>query len=135
MCGTSTYDSTYYSPSQSWSSAPGAYSSSYASGYSYPSQSAPTSQYTQPAPQPVVFYPSVYSTISQQQIHVHVHAGGTGDLGDPAEEVPLTALAPLRSAADVLQAITANTDTPQDDRKFEEVQGTDTSVWRPYYNV
>lgn len=133
----------YYSPAgpQSWSGAQGSYNTGYTQ-YPYASQSAaPAAQYppvAAPGGAPgstVLYYPHVFSTFNQNQIHLHVHTDGkAGGVDSYPEEVPLSSLAPLRNAADVLQeAATVADALKYEDRKYEDGASSDpATVWRPY---
>ncbi|KAG5899054.1 hypothetical protein JTB14_000077 [Gonioctena quinquepunctata] len=81
-------------------------------------------------PPSVVVCPSLYSTVNQSQIHLHLHS--TSDKSDPylTDSLPLTS--PQR--VDVVQTATSEVVHPDSLRieDSERVAQSQTDVWRPY---
>jgi len=121
-------------------------------GYQYPCQPPPTqSQYppsaTAPTAQPtMVLYPQLYSTVNQNQIHLHLHGsdklveqylGGSGAAIQSDSSFPLNSVA-ARSGSGL--EISENALIPQEDENIKQHQEQpgvdhdtgDQSVWRPY---
>ncbi|XP_014255854.1 protein lozenge [Cimex lectularius] len=93
----------------------------------YPSGQPPPSQHYTPS---MVLYPSLYSTVNQNQIHLHVH-----NVGDykPAEQYPedvTTIVSPNNVTISLGNRSMDNVihDQPQ---QYDRQHG-DPSVWRPY---
>lgn len=125
------YDTSYAGGGGYWgggctTSAPHNYNSYYSSGSPVPSQSYPPP----PPPPPMVLYPSVYSTVNQNQIHLHLHHNEAR----PEYNEDLTAL--------VGNNVTISGGTrgieigilPHNQLPSEDVsrQHGDQAVWRPY---
>lgn len=133
LCGNSRYpDNNSYNPNY-WSSSPG-YSNNYNYYNSPPSNQ---NQYIQPPGPTMVLYPHLYSTVNQNQIHLHLH-GSPEKLDQYLSSETFASLTPLRSGNELMPSSSSiseevTTQLQDSDRKYEEPTTTDpASVWRPY---
>lgn len=137
LCGNSSSrypDNNSYYPNH-WSSSPG-YSNNY-NYYTAPSNNQ--NQYIQSSGPTMVLYPHLYSTVNQNQIHLHLHSSPEKLDHYFNSESLSSALTPLRPGHELLPSSSTinesgNTNQLQDsDTKYEESTTTDpSSVWRPY---
>ncbi|XP_054268371.1 protein lozenge-like [Macrosteles quadrilineatus] len=99
--------------------------------YSSTSPPTATQAYPHPPPPPMVLYPSLYSTVNQNQIHLHLHhndrPAATGEYNED-----LTALVGnnLTISSNSSRSIEIGILPPSED--VNRQHGTDASVWRPY---
>lgn len=133
VCAGSRYpdNNTYYP--NNWGTNP-----SYSNNYNY-YNTPNNNQQSYPTTPTMVLYPHLYSTVNQNQIHVHLH--GNSEKLDYINSDPLT-LMPSRGAMDIgvtpeSHDIQANSQmTTQPHTQIEEdrvqVQTDPSSVWRPY---
>lgn len=118
--------------------------SSYSNNYNY--YNTPPSnqnQYLSPSGPTMVLYPSLYSTVNQNQIHLHLH-GSTEKLDQYFNPEALTnVLTPVRNADNEIMPLATSVHEMQDQKHEANVlahsqpidQPTTTdpsSVWRPY---
>lgn len=97
-----------------------------------------------PAPPPVVLYPHLYSTVNQNQIHLHLHHS---DLNKPVEQYAddvatvvgnsnLTITGGSRGIE--IGIAPSSNQTPVEEpndiviTRYNDRQSNDLSVWRPY---
>ncbi|CRL00736.1 CLUMA_CG013992, isoform A [Clunio marinus] len=157
-CGSSTQNPTSYNGSQftpltPWSNEMEQYNYGYNS-YQYPCQPPAQSQYPPTAAPPtqatMVLYPQVYSTVNQNQIHLHLHGsdklveqylGGSGAaLQTENSSFPVNTVATVGNHRSSGLELTENAMIAQDDESIKQHQehsvvdheATDQSVWRPY---
>lgn len=125
-------NNSYYS--NNWTSNPG-YSNNY-NYYNTPSNNQ--SQYIQTGGPTMVLYPHLYSTVNQNQIHLHLH-GSPEKLDQYFNTETISALTPLRTGNELLASssslseVVTTSQLQDNDRKYEETTTSDpASVWRPY---
>lgn len=150
----STYNSAQFTPLTPWSSNEmEQYNYGY-NGYQYPCQTASQPQYpavaTPSAQTTMVLYPQLYSTVNQNQIHLHLHGsdklveqylGGTGPAlqsdtsSFPINSVASTAGSHRTNGLEISE--NAMIAQEEDSIKHQEQavadhESVDQSVWRPY---
>lgn len=148
-----TYNSSQFTPITSWSNEVEQYNYGYNS-YPYSCQPPVQPQYT-PAAAPqsqttMVLYPQLYSTVNQNQIHLHLHGsdklveqylGGTG-AAIPAENTSFShnTLSSISNQRALGLGISENAMVAEEDDVIKQHQEQsvvdpeigDQSVWRPY---
>lgn len=136
-----------------WSNEMDQYNYGYNS-YQYPCQ--PTAQPQYPAPPPpagttpqatMVLYPQLYSTVNQNQIHLHLHGsdklveqylgGATGGIQPEANTFPLSTVANNNNNQRAIGGLEIPMISQTDDIKQHQEQSVDQevvdqNVWRPY---
>lgn len=144
----SAYNSSQFTPLTPWPNEVEQYSYGY-NNYQYPCQPSVQPQYT-PAPAPpsqttMVLYPQLYSTVNQNQIHLHLHGsdklveqylGGTG-AAIPADNSFSSSMGNHRSTG---LELSENAMIAQEEEVIKQHQEQsvvdpeigDQSVWRPY---
>lgn len=84
---------------------------------------------------PVVFYPSLYSTVNQNQIHFHLH-GGSEKIEQYLGPDTQQSLPNAPRAVELPQIVTADgvhlPETPEDPERTQAHNSDPASVWRPY---
>lgn len=132
LCGNSSSrypDNSYYP--NNWSSNPG-YSNNY-NYYNTPSNNQ--NQYIQPSGPTMVLYPHLYSTVNQNQIHLHLH-GSPEKLDQYFNLETLSVSSAPRSGNELPTSSSIEVGSghlTEGDRKYEESTTADpASVWRPY---
>lgn len=157
-CGSSTQNASSYNSSQftsltPWSNEMEQYNYGY-NGYQYPCQPTAQAQYP-PAAAPsaqttMVLYPQLYSTVNQNQIHLHLHGsdklveqylGGTGAaVQADNSSFPINSVASIGGShrSNGLE-ISENAMIAQEDDNIKhqeqavvDHESGDQSVWRPY---
>lgn len=154
-CGSSAQNASAYNSSQftsltPWSNEMDQYNYGY-NGYQYPCQ--PPSQAQYPAAPPtapqttMVLYPQLYSTVNQNQIHLHLHGsdklveqylGGTGVI-QSENSFSQNSIAPMHRSSGL--EISENAMIASEDEGIKQHQeqavvdpeAVDQSVWRPYW--
>lgn len=157
-CGSTTqnaaaYNGSQFAPLAPWPNEVDQYNYGYNS-YQYPCQPPPQPQYPAATPASaqttMVLYPQLYSTVNQNQIHLHLHGsdklveqylGGSGVLPSENNVFPQNAIAPSmghhrQSSLEISEnALVASEDENIEQHPEQAVVGHETgdqSVWRPY---
>lgn len=137
LCGSPRYsDNNSYYPNN-WSS-----NSGYSNNYNY-YNSTPNNQnqYLNTGGTTMVLYPHLYSTVNQNQIHLHLH--GSPDKIDHYfnHENLSNVLTPVRNSDNEIAIPSSSTVHESQDQKHEiggmsheQSPTTDPSVWRPYWH-
>lgn len=148
------YNSPQFTPLTPWSNEMDQYNYGY-NGYQYPCQPPAQPQYpptaAQSAQTTMVLYPQLYSTVNQNQIHLHLHGsdklveqylGGSGASIQAENSFSVNPVASMGSHRSSGLEISENAMIAQDDEnniKQHQEQSVvvdpdsgDQSVWRPY---
>lgn len=135
LSGSPRYSENAYYPNN-WGTNTG-YSNNY-NYYNTPANSQ-TAQYTlNPSGPPVVLYPHLYSTVNQNQIHLHLH--GPAEKLDQylSHDTLSNVLTPIRNAENEILPVASSVHEIQEAKHevgvlHEQPTTTDpSSVWRPY---
>lgn len=156
-CGSSaqnatTYNGSQFTPLTPWSNEMDQYNYGYNS-YQYPCQPAAQPQYpptaTAAGQATMVLYPQLYSTVNQNQIHLHLHGsdklveqylGSTGAMIQPdGSSFPLNSTSSVGNHRSSGMEISENAMIAQEDdikqhqeHSVVDQEVNDQSVWRPY---
>lgn len=149
------YNSAQFTPLTPWSNEMEQYNTYGYNSYQYPCQPPTQPQYP-PPPAPsaqttMVLYPQLYSTVNQNQIHLHLHGsdklveqylGGSGGAAIQADNssFPLNSSAAMATHRSSGLEISENAMIAQEDETIKQHQeqavvdpeSGDQSVWRPY---
>lgn len=109
----------------------------YYPGNTAPASATTTNQNTYPPPPPMVLYPSLYSTVNQNQIHLHLHHNDIKPIDQYAEDVTIVGgnnvTISSGGSRGIEIGILPNTQGSDDViSRYSDRQHGDPSVWRPY---
>lgn len=159
-CGTmsqnaaaASYGGSQFTSLTPWTNEMDQYNNTYGyNSYQYPCQPAAQTQYSSAAVPPppsqttMLLYPQVYSTVNQNQIHLHLHAGSDrlveqylggaaavsgGGVSSTDNSFPLSCSNQQRAISDI-PIISQNDDLKHQEQTTVDQDTGDQSVWRPY---